>query len=43
VWDVNPTARDWAIRDYRLYLLREATPKRSVRYSDTPWFSALTP
>jgi site-specific recombinase XerC len=30
----NPTARDWAIRDYRLYLLREATPKRSVRYSN---------
>jgi integrase/recombinase XerC len=28
----NPTARDWAIRDYRLYLLREAIPKRSVRY-----------
>ncbi|MEV0399424.1 tyrosine-type recombinase/integrase [Actinoallomurus sp. NPDC050550] len=28
----NPTARDWAVRDYRLYLLREATPKRSVRY-----------
>lgn len=26
----NPTARDWAIRDCRLYLLREATPKRSV-------------
>jgi len=30
----NPVARDWAIRDYRLYLLREATPKRSVRYSN---------
>lgn len=30
----NPTARDWAIRDYRLYLLREASPKRSVRYSN---------
>jgi hypothetical protein len=26
----NPTVRDWAIRDYRLYLLREATPKRSI-------------
>ncbi|MET8051551.1 tyrosine-type recombinase/integrase [Streptosporangium sp. NPDC005286] len=25
-------ARDWAVRDYRLYLLREADPKRSVRY-----------
>jgi hypothetical protein len=31
---INPTARDWAIRDYRLYLLREASPKRSVRYSN---------
>jgi site-specific recombinase XerC len=30
----NPAARDWAVRDYRLYLLREATPKRSVRYSN---------
>jgi integrase len=27
-------ARVWTIRDYRLYLLREATPKRSVRYSN---------
>ncbi|MBB4703956.1 tyrosine-type recombinase/integrase [Sphaerisporangium siamense] len=25
-------ARDWAVRDYRHYLLREADPKRSVRY-----------
>lgn len=30
----NPTARGWAIRDYRLYLLREATQKRSVRSSN---------
>jgi site-specific recombinase XerC len=30
----NPKARDWAVRDYRLYLLREAVPKRSVRYSN---------
>jgi len=29
----NPRVRDWAVRDYRLYLLRDATPKRSVRYS----------
>ncbi|MGR6924213.1 hypothetical protein ACU635_58970 [[Actinomadura] parvosata] len=27
-------ARDWAVRDYRYYLLREADPKRSVRYVD---------
>jgi site-specific recombinase XerD len=27
-----PGARDWAVRDYRRYLLREADPKRSVRY-----------
>ncbi|MBB6347448.1 tyrosine-type recombinase/integrase [Nonomuraea muscovyensis] len=27
-------ARDWAVRDYRHYLLREADPKRSVRYSN---------
>jgi site-specific recombinase XerC len=25
-------ARDWAVRDYSHYLLREADPKRSVRY-----------
>jgi site-specific recombinase XerD len=30
----SPRARDWAVRDYRLYLLRDATPKRSVRYSN---------
>jgi hypothetical protein len=30
----NPRARDWAMRDYRLYLLRDAEPKRSVRYSN---------
>jgi site-specific recombinase XerD len=30
----NPKARDWAVRDYRLYLLRDADPKRSVRYSN---------
>jgi integrase/recombinase XerD len=30
----NPRARDWAVRDYRLYLLRDAVPKRSVRYSN---------
>ncbi|MGH7736214.1 MAG: tyrosine-type recombinase/integrase, partial [Gemmatimonadales bacterium] len=30
----NPRARDWAVRDYRLYLLRDAEPKRSVRYSN---------
>jgi integrase len=28
----SPRARDWAVRDYRLYLLRDADPKRSVRY-----------
>jgi integrase len=28
----NPKARDWAVRDYRLYLLRDADPERSVRY-----------
>jgi hypothetical protein len=28
----NPQARDWAVRDYRLHLLRDADPKRSVRY-----------
>jgi site-specific recombinase XerC len=27
-------ARDWAVRDYRRYLLREADPKRSVRYTN---------
>ena len=31
---VNPRARDWAVRDYRFYLLRDADPKRSVRYSN---------
>jgi site-specific recombinase XerD len=30
----NPRARDWAVRHYRLYLLRDAEPKRSVRYSN---------
>ncbi|MFC7641579.1 tyrosine recombinase XerC [Streptosporangium lutulentum] len=30
----NPKARDWAVRDYRLHLLRDAQPKRSVRYSN---------
>ncbi|MCW2914509.1 MAG: Integrase/recombinase XerC [Actinomycetia bacterium] len=30
----TPKARDWAVRDYRLYLLRDADPKRSVRYSN---------
>ncbi|MGW0807882.1 tyrosine-type recombinase/integrase [Nonomuraea sp. NPDC002799] len=30
----NPRARDWAVRDYRLYLLRDVQPKRSVRYSN---------
>ncbi|MEV0387714.1 hypothetical protein [Nonomuraea sp. NPDC050643] len=25
-------ARDWAVRDYRHYLLREADPRRSARY-----------
>ncbi|MER5424199.1 hypothetical protein [Streptosporangium roseum] len=30
--DTSSRARDWAVRDYRLYLLREADPKRSVRY-----------
>lgn len=29
-----PPARDWAVRDYRRYLLREADPKRSVRYAN---------
>jgi site-specific recombinase XerC/DNA-binding CsgD family transcriptional regulator len=29
-----PPARDWAVRDYRHYLLREADPKRSVRYAN---------
>jgi site-specific recombinase XerD/DNA-binding CsgD family transcriptional regulator len=29
-----PQARDWAVRDYRRYLLREADPKRSVRYAN---------
>jgi integrase/recombinase XerC len=28
----NPRSRDWAVRDYRVYLLREADPNRSVRY-----------
>ncbi|HUY51664.1 MAG TPA: tyrosine-type recombinase/integrase [Streptosporangiaceae bacterium] len=28
----HPASRDWAVRDYRQYLLREADPKRSVRY-----------
>lgn len=28
----NPRSRDWVVRDYRVYLLREADPKRSVRY-----------
>lgn len=31
---VSPRARDWAVRDYRFYLLRDADPKRSVRYSN---------
>lgn len=30
-----PTARDWAVRDYRTYLLREADPKKSQRYVNT--------
>ncbi|GAB3973039.1 hypothetical protein GCM10029978_051490 [Actinoallomurus acanthiterrae] len=30
----NARARDWAVRDYRLYLLRDAVPKKSVRYSN---------
>jgi site-specific recombinase XerC/DNA-binding CsgD family transcriptional regulator len=30
----QPSARDWAVRDYRRYLLREADPKRSVRYAN---------
>jgi site-specific recombinase XerD len=29
---IDVRARDWTVRDYRLYLLREADPKRSVRY-----------
>src|ERR1017187_5056840 len=31
---VSPRARDWAVRDYRFYLLRDADPKRSIRYSN---------
>ncbi len=30
----QPAARDWAVRDYRRYLLRGADPKRSVRYAN---------
>jgi integrase/recombinase XerD len=30
----SPQARDWAVRDYRHWLLREADPKRSVRYAN---------
>ncbi|MFE3455875.1 hypothetical protein ACFXJ8_43960 [Nonomuraea sp. NPDC059194] len=29
---IDAHARDWVVRDYRRYLLREADPKRSVRY-----------
>lgn len=34
----NPRARDWAVRDYRLWLLRDGPDKRSVVYAN----SALT-
>ena len=30
----DPRARDWAVRDYRHWLLREADPKRSARYAN---------
>ena len=30
----DPRARDWAVRDYRHWLLREAEPKRSARYAN---------
>jgi integrase/recombinase XerC len=30
----QPAARDWAVRDYRRYLLRGTDPKRSVRYAN---------
>ncbi|GGV30005.1 hypothetical protein GCM10010182_61330 [Actinomadura cremea] len=36
----DPRARDRAMRDYRLYLLRDATPKRSVRRTTSTSASA---
>ena len=30
----DPRARDWAVRDYRHWLLREADPKPSARYAN---------